>query len=101
MMIKTKYQRLSKEEKKDARTEFFSTPFGTSLKNKLNRLIIYSILLFLFGIYLLIDSNSKFLEIFYGIVLLIISILFLIGRHNVIGKKVNDYITKDKDKKKK
>ena len=98
-MIKTKYQRLNRLEKKEARKEFFNTPFGNSLKSRFNHLIIYSILLFIFGTYLLIDSNGELLGIIYGIALLIISILFLIGRYNIIGKKVNDYLTKTKQKK--
>ena len=44
-MPKNKYQRASKEIKRKARNEYFKTEFGNSLKKRLNRLLIYSVLL--------------------------------------------------------
>lgn len=98
-MIKNKYQRLSYEEKRKAREDFYKTDFGKEQKPRFNRLIIVSILLFLFSIYLLIDAIIKKDSIFAytaAILLFIFSAVFFIGRHKVIVKNVNSYLIKKK-----
>ena len=55
-MEKNKYQRATKNTKKEVKTEFFQTDFGKDLKKRLNRLVIYSILLILCAIYYIIDG---------------------------------------------
>ena len=101
-MEKNKYQRATKEEKKKAREALFKTPFVADLKKRLNRLIIYSILLFACGIYLIIDNilneNTISTYVFVGF-LFIFAIIFIIGRHYVIVKNANDYMIKNKWKK--
>ena len=44
-MKKYKYQRLTKEEKKQAKNEFYQTEQGIDLKKRFNRILIYSIIL--------------------------------------------------------
>ncbi len=101
-MEKNKYQRATKEEKQKARNDFFNTDFGRDLKKRLNRLVIYSILLIGFAIYFIIDNiindNTVTNYILAGF-FIIFAIIFLIGRHYVIIKNANDYMIKNKNKK--
>ena len=101
-MEKNKYQRSTREEKKKAREALFKTEYGIDLKKRLNRLVIYSILLILCVIYLVIDNilgeNTISIYIFAGF-LLLFAIIFLIGRHYVIIKSTNSYMIKNKGKK--
>lgn len=101
-MEKNKYQRSTKEEKQKARNAFFNTHFGRDLKKRLNRLVIYSILLIGFAIYFIIDNiindNTVTNYILVGF-FIIFAIIFLIGRHYVIVKNANDYMIKNKNKK--
>lgn len=98
-MEKNKYQRASREEKKKARKEFFKTDFGIMQKKRLNRLIIYSILLIACAIYFLIDNilneNKISIYILVGF-FLIFALIFIFGRHYVIVKNTNDYMIKKK-----
>lgn len=101
-MKKYKYQRLTKEEKKDAKEKFYQTELGINLKQKFKRILIYSIALIIFGIFLIIntyikkDSNINYI---YASLLIIFGIFFLIARRYVIIIKVNDFITKKPPKK--
>lgn len=98
-MKKYKYQRLTKEEKKKAREEFYETEYGKSLKQRFNRIIIYSIVLILFGIYLLIEACIKkdsYAEYIYSSIIIIFGISFMISKFRIEMVKVNDYITKPK-----
>lgn len=101
-MEKNKYQRASKEEKKKAREELFNTSYGKELKTRLNRLIIYSVLLIACAIYFVIDNilnentiSNYVLAVFF----VIFAVIFLAGRHYVIVKNANDYMIKNKRKK--
>lgn len=98
-MKKYKYQRLSKEEKKDAKLKFYQTELGIELKSKFKRILIYSIILILFGIYLIIEAYIKkdsIAQYIYGSIVTLFGIAFLISRSYIIMKKVNDFITKPK-----
>lgn len=100
--MKNKYQRASKLEKKEARTNFFQTDFGKNLKKRLDRLIIYSILLIAFTIYIIIDNILKDNSIINYVTagfLLIFALIFLIGRYYVIVKNVNSFMIKNTKKK--
>ena len=55
-MEKNKYQRASKNTKKEVQTAFFQTDYGKCIKVRLNRLLIYSILLIVCTICFFIDS---------------------------------------------
>ena len=100
--MKNKYQRASKLEKKEARTNFFFFFFGKNLKKRLDRLIIYSILLIAFTIYIIIDNILKDNSIINYVTagfLLIFALVFLIGRYYVIVKNVNSFMIKNIKKK--
>lgn len=95
--MKNKYQRADKKEKKEARQKFFSTEFGKELKKRLDRLVIYSVLLFGFTIYIIIDNflkDNSIINYITASFLIIFILIFLIGRHYVIVKNVNNYMVK-------
>ena len=103
-MKKYKYQRLSKDEKKEAKNNFYQTEQGIELKKRFNRILIYSIILILFGIYLLVEAYIKkdsYAQYVYGSILILFGIGFLISRGHVMMKKVNEFITKPKNTTKK
>lgn len=98
-MKKYKYQTLSKEEKKKVTDKYFNTNEGLELKKRLNRVLIYSIILFLFGLYLLIEEiikNDSIAQYIYSSILMIISIVFLLFRRKLILEHVNDYLVTKK-----
>ena len=97
-MVKTKFMRMSCEERKKAKERYFATDEGSSLKTRVNRLVIYSVLLIAFGIYVIIDSinnNDTSLQLIYGIGLIIVAAILFIGRYFVIAKKVNDFLIEE------
>ena len=97
-MVKTKFMSMSCEERKKAKERYFATDEGRALKTRVNRLMVYSILLVAFGIYVIIDSiknNDTHLQLMYGIGLIIVAALFFIGRYFVTAKKVNDFLIED------
>lgn len=101
-MIKYKYLTLTRAEKKAAKKEFWQTDHGKDLKIRTNRLLVYSILLLGFGIWLLIDATIKgdsIAKYIYGSVIIIFAFVFLIGRYIVTVKQVNNYIVKKPKKK--
>ena len=103
-MKKYKYQRLTKEEKKEAKTKFYETEQGKILKQRFNRIFIYSIMLILFGIYMLVEAYIKknsYAQYVYGTILIIFGIGFLTSRSYVMMRKVNEYITSAKNTTKK
>lgn len=94
-MEKNKYQRASKNTKKEIAKEFFNTEYGHSLKVRLTRLLIYSVLLFGFFIYFLIDGimdNNNVSEIILGVVFALFAILFLVGSYYAKVKNCNTYM---------
>jgi len=98
-MKKYKYQTLTSKEKKEACNKYFSTKEGNELKIRLNRLLIYSIILIVFGLYLIIEAivkGSLNAQLVYGILVIVCSVIFLIGRYYLKLKNVNNYIVKKK-----
>lgn len=96
-MKKYKYQRLTKSEKKAAKKAFYETNMGKELKSRFKRIMVYSIILIIFGIWLLIEAYMKkdsVAQYIYSIILIISGIIFIIARYLILRKKVNDYITK-------
>ena len=94
-MEKNKYQRASKNTKKEVQMAFFQTDFGVDLKKRLNRLIIYSILLIACAIYFTIDGimdKYSISKIVVSVFFLIVEGLFIWGRHYVIVKSCNNYM---------
>lgn len=98
-MKRYKYQKLTKEEKKKAKVEFYQTTQGIELKTRFKRIIIYSIILLIFGLYLLIEAiikDNSYAQYIYASILIIFSIGFIISKFYAEMIKVNDYLTKPK-----
>ena len=101
-MLKNKYQRLTKEEKKEACQKFYQTEFGKKMKPVFKRLLIISILLFIYALVLVLDSLLKKGSIWNYVAAILVAscaFVFLIGRHKIIVRDVNNFlISKDKKK---
>ena len=98
-MIKTKYQQLSKKEKKIVREKFYETDFGKSLKPRFTRLLIISILLFIYSFILILEALIKHNSIWSYVssfIILIFALVFFFGRREIINQKVNNYLIKMK-----
>lgn len=99
--MKTKYQRLNKEQKKKARLSYYKTPNGAYVKKKLNTSLFAAILCEIFGIYLLGEAIIKDLSIWqyiYSVCLMIFGVAFIIAYFLVLGQKVNKYVITSKMK---
>ena len=100
-MVKKEFLSMSGEERKKVKERYFATEDGMALKTRLNRLMVYSVLLVAFGIYVIVDAithNDTALQIFYGVGLIIVAAIFFIGRYFVIVKKVDDFLLEEKTK---
>lgn len=75
--MKTKYQRMTKEEKKQLLKEYEQTEKGSYILKKLRNVMIVGILSYLYAIYLIITSDSIAYYISAG-VLLVIACIFII-----------------------
>ena len=92
-----KYNTLSKEEKKKLKEKYYNTEKGMIQKRRFNRLLIWIILLFIVGIYLVIDAtviNYNIWQIVYGAICVITSIIFFVLRIRTIKKTLNSYLVK-------
>lgn len=97
--MKTKYQRMTKEEKKEIQEKYYKTEAGQAMKNRLIRLIITGTMGILFSIFLIYsnytkDGNDIWQYILAGI-LLVASIIFIIGSINIRHKVLNKYAIKN------
>ncbi len=97
-MLKNKYQRLNKEDRKKAREDFYKTNFGKSKKAIFTRLLIISFLLICYSLYLFISGliNKSIWSYVAAGILFICSLVFLIGRHKILVRDVNNYLIKKK-----
>lgn len=98
-MKKYKYQTLTQNEKKEAKKNFYQTETGKVLKTRLTRILVYSIIIIAFGIYLFIEAYIKkdsYAQYFYSVFLIIIGCIFLISRYIILLKQVNYYIVTKK-----
>ena len=96
-MKKYKYQTLTKEEKQKAKNDFYQTDKGKNLKKRFDRLLLYSILLAMFAIYIIISTiinDDAFYNYIYGISLFVMAIIFLIGRYKIYLENINNFIVK-------
>ncbi len=94
-MLKLKYYSLSKEEKRKLKSEFYTTPYGKNLNARLTRLLITGFLGILFGLFLILKPSNNW-DIYTGIVLGIVSIIFVVSSIVIRPKKLNAYLIKNK-----
>lgn len=96
-MLKNKYQNLNREEKKKTRIGFYKTDLGKIQKPRFDRLLIISILLLIYSLYLIIEaiiSNGSIFSYTASIIILTTSLVFYIGRKKILDKNMNDYLNK-------
>ena len=97
--MKNRLVAMSCEERKKAKEKYFATKEGKYLKPRLDRLMIYSILLIAFSIYVIYDSiknNDTHLQLIYGIGLLVVAAVFIVGRYFITIKKLNEFLEEEK-----
>ncbi|MBR1413228.1 MAG: hypothetical protein IJ574_00975 [Bacilli bacterium] len=102
--MKTLYQRMSKEEKKQLKEEYKKTEVGKEVLKKFKISLIMFILTYIFSIYLIIDtylnkrSNAYYL---YAGAIIVCVIVCLVNYRKNYQRILNDYaINKNKNKNK-
>lgn len=98
-MLKNKYQRMSKKEKKQIKKEYTATVLGKKQMNRITRILIYGILCFLYSVYITFDNIKKgssiLVYIFAGIVL-VASVIFIYNYFNLKINCLNNYALNNK-----
>lgn len=98
-MIKNKYQRLNKDEKRLAREKYYQTKVGAANKTRFIRLLICGLLCIIYSIVLVVDTIIEQKTYWYYILagtMFIFGLVFLIGRAKLIVRNVNNYLLKNK-----
>ncbi|MCI8393977.1 MAG: hypothetical protein HFH86_00650 [Bacilli bacterium] len=96
--MKNKYQRLTKEEKKECQKMYYSTPKGKEMHLRLIRLSWLGILGILFSVFLFgqifLKNEHTIWNYFSAISLLIFSFIFLGGSYFIRIKVLNQFAIK-------
>lgn len=96
--MKNKYQRLSKEEKKECQNMYYRTPKGKEMHLRLVRLNLIGIIGILFGIYIIgngiINKKIAWYDYMLSVPLILASITFLIGAFLIRKKVLNQFALK-------
>jgi len=96
---------MSKERKKELRDKFYQTDKGKEIRKRLNRVVCYAIILFLFSLYILIshfiNGDTKWYTwlVFSGCI--IFGLIFMIMQNIIRKDNLNEFYEKDKKKNKK
>ncbi len=102
-MPKYYYQTLSKEEKKKVKKEYQKEYQETEIMERFRRLNIYAIIAILFGLFLIIYAyffeNKNIGSIILGITMLILALVFIIGKALVKLRLLNKVALNQKRKK--
>ena len=93
--MKNKYQRMTKEEKKQLIKEYKSTEKGAYLMSKLKNVLVCGILSYIYAVYLIITAENIWSYIGAG-GLLIAGCVFIVGSIKLRGKNLNQYAIKKK-----
>ncbi len=96
--MKNKYQRLSKEEKKECQKMYYNTQKGKEMHLRFIRLTIIGIIGLLFSAYIFstgnIDEPLKWYEYVLILLLVLSSLLFLVGTYKIKQKVLNQFALK-------
>ncbi len=97
-MMKTKYERMSKEEKKSLVKKYKSTPNGKVMMNRLLRVNAIGVVGIFYSIFLLVSEyqNLTFKKSLVMIPLFLISIFFLFMSYRLRKKVLNQFAIKKK-----
>ena len=98
MHEKNKYQRMTKEQKKQCKEFYYNTPKGKSMCSRLNRLIIIGSIGLLFSIFLIISGyitkEISWATYALAAILSIFSLIYIISSIVLRGKCLNNYAIK-------
>ena len=97
--MKIKYFRLSKEEQKKYKKEYFNSKNGKNMKKYLNLGLLSFILVLCIGIFCIFDAfmnNLSLWDKLYGFILVIFGIIGLLFYFKVKYKKINEYVISKK-----
>lgn len=96
--MKTKYERMSKEEKKKLVLEYKKTPFGITMFKRLIRINVIGIILIIYAIYEFLSnlSNLKWTNYFVSIPLFGIGLFFIVMAFRVRKKALNNFAIQKK-----
>lgn len=98
--MKNKYQRMSKEEKKECRQKYYQTKKGHEMRIRLIRLNVIGITGIIFAIFLVISGyiaeEINWATWVMAITLFVFSIIFITGSCLIKGKVLNQFAIKGK-----
>ena len=94
--MKTRYQKLTKEEKKNIKNEYYNTEIGKTQKYRFIKLYIYGIMGLFISAYLIYDNlkTNYFWEYSLAGLLILASLFFIIGSYLIRRKSLNNYTLK-------
>lgn len=97
--MKNKYQRMSKEEKKSCREQYYQTAKGKEMKIRFLRLNVTGMLGILFSAFLVvhgyISNEINWATWTMAIILFVFSIVFIVGAAVLKGKCFNNFAVKN------
>ena len=97
--MKNKYQRMSKEEKKNLQQNFAKDANNKELLIRLKRVVVTGSLGTIIGVILLIMAivqKNNIFDYIYASVITVISVIFVIASFKIKGKVLNEYAIKKK-----
>jgi len=100
--LQTKFERLSKEEKKEAINGYYQTKKGQINKDRFFRLKLIGGICLIWSVYLVVDAFIRGYNIWNYIMatlLFIFGIIFFVGRYKVLCRDVNNYLINKQSKK--
>ena len=100
--MKTKYQTMSNQEKKDLKKAYRNTTQGKLVLKKLNSSLIMIILSFICSIYLVVDTylnKRNTFYYFYAGALIVFALIFIIIYFKTRQRILNNYALKKQNKK--
>jgi len=98
-VMKIKYFKLTKEERKKAKNDYYQTPVGKYVRKKLISALICSLLCIAMALYIVIDAyinDASLMEKIYGFFILFVGLILLYTYRKISVKKINDYLVKKK-----
>lgn len=98
MREKNKYQRMTKEEKKQCQKFYYNTEKGQAMRSRLNRLVIIGVIGLLFSIFLVISGylshELSWATILLAVILTIFSLIYIVSSITLRRKCLNNYAIK-------
>lgn len=91
------YSKLDKDLKKKAKQNFMASNTGKNTKNRFIRIYISIILLLLYSLYLLIFSDTTWIEYYLGIISFVSAIIIFLFSIKVKRNLINEFLNTDKN----